>query len=121
MHGRHQVGDGGCLLLQVGAGLHLHDHLVELVLERVLVELPQRSGDRDVDVVVGILDLDPLELRLLDVTVGQHSDHREPLVVDLDLLADHVAEAEELLLGRDPEHADLVRRVLVERQKERAL
>ena len=77
--------------------------------------------NRDIDVVVRILNLDAFKFLLFHVGVGQDTDDGQPLVIDLDLLSEHVAETEQFLLGSDPEHADLAVVAFIRGKEETAL
>ena len=80
MHCRHQVVIAAACSRRSACGADLHDDLVELVLQRVYLELLDRGRNGDVDVVVGILDLDPLEFLVCPRGVGEDTDNVQPLI-----------------------------------------
>ena len=53
--------------------------------------------------------------------ISQHSDNRQPDIIDLDLLIQHIAEAEQLLLGDNTEHADLSIRLFIRTEERKPL
>jgi hypothetical protein len=85
------------------------------------LELLERGGERDVDVVAEVLNLDALELVFREVVIGEHADDREPEVVDLDRLADGREVAEELLLHARADDAVLLVLALVRLGEQAAL
>ena len=81
--------------------------LIELVLDRIRLELSKQSLQRNVDMVVWVLDFDALKLFLIQLLVRENANHGEPLPVDLDLLSYGLIQAKEFAPRRSSEHTEL--------------
>ena len=84
VHDRHQVIDGRGLFVDIRFRGDLHHNFIQLVFNRFGVEFSDCGGDWDIDIVIGILDLDAFKFLLIRYRgIRKDADDRQPYVINL--------------------------------------
>ena len=107
---RGQHAGTGCQALRI---IQAQQEAVHFILLRLEAEACPRAGQRHVDAIALRAQLHALEIVLAQVAIGQHADHLQPDVVDLDQATYRIALREQVRRRLMSEYRDRRQRGLV--------